>query len=72
MYKLSELADEDIFKIAYYTIQQFGKHQAKLYHNKLENVFRLLAESPRMVSNVNGYAQECAVWNSRDTLSTIR
>ncbi|ECD9518315.1 type II toxin-antitoxin system RelE/ParE family toxin, partial [Salmonella enterica subsp. diarizonae] len=48
MYKLSELADDDIFKIACYTIQQFGKHQAKLYHNELENVFRLLAESPRI------------------------
>ncbi|HFZ8416060.1 TPA: type II toxin-antitoxin system RelE/ParE family toxin [Salmonella enterica subsp. enterica serovar Aberdeen] len=46
MYKLSQLADEDIFKIACYTIQQFGKHQAKRYHNELENAFRLLAESP--------------------------
>ncbi|MDR0807130.1 MAG: type II toxin-antitoxin system RelE/ParE family toxin [Enterobacteriaceae bacterium] len=45
MYKLSRLADEDIFQIACYTIQQFGQNQARHYHNELEKTFELLATS---------------------------
>lgn len=46
MYKLSVLADEDLFQIARYTIQQFGQQQAKHYHNELKRTFELLAASP--------------------------
>ncbi|PQQ26439.1 type II toxin-antitoxin system RelE/ParE family toxin [Photorhabdus hindustanensis] len=46
MYKFSELADEDIFHIARYTIQQFGQNQARRYHDELKRTFELLATSP--------------------------
>ncbi|OCA52940.1 type II toxin-antitoxin system RelE/ParE family toxin [Photorhabdus namnaonensis] len=46
MYKFSELADEDIFHIARYTIQQFGQNQARCYHDELKRTFELLATSP--------------------------
>ncbi|QHP75707.1 type II toxin-antitoxin system RelE/ParE family toxin [Proteus vulgaris] len=41
MYKLSKLAEEDIYQIARYTIQQFGVTQAKKYHNELKQAFEL-------------------------------
>ncbi|NHB95090.1 type II toxin-antitoxin system RelE/ParE family toxin [Photorhabdus stackebrandtii] len=46
MYKFSELAEEDIFQIARYTIQQFGQNQASHYHNETKKTFELLATSP--------------------------
>ena len=46
MYKLSKLAEEDIYQIARYTIQQFGVTQAKKYHNDLKQTFELLAKAP--------------------------
>lgn len=46
MYKLSKLAEEDIYQIARYTIQQFGVTQAKKYHNELKQTFELLARAP--------------------------
>lgn len=46
MYKFSELADDDIFHIVRYTIQQFGQNQAKRYHDELKRTFELLAISP--------------------------
>lgn len=46
MYKLSKLAEEDIYQIARYTIQQFGVTQAKKYHNELQHTFELLARAP--------------------------
>lgn len=46
MYKLSELAEEDIYQIARYTIQQFGVIQAKKYHDDLKRTFELLARAP--------------------------
>ena len=46
MYKLSQLAEEDIYQIARYTIQQFGVTQAKKYHNDLKQTFELLAKAP--------------------------
>lgn len=46
MYKLSELAEEDIYQIARYTIQQFGVIQAKKYHDDLKRTFELLASAP--------------------------
>ncbi len=36
MYKLSQVAEEDIYQIARYTIRQFGVNQAKKYHNELK------------------------------------
>ncbi|MCW9687622.1 type II toxin-antitoxin system RelE/ParE family toxin [Proteus terrae] len=45
MYKLSELAEEDIYQIACYTIQQFGVIQAKKYHDDLKRTFELLARA---------------------------
>lgn len=45
MYKLSKLAEEDIYQIARYTIQQFGVTQAKKYHNELQQTFELLARA---------------------------
>ncbi|CAG9407286.1 hypothetical protein NVI2019_NGLDDFDA_00193 [Providencia alcalifaciens] len=46
MYKLSQVAEEDIYQIARYTIRQFGVNQAKKYHNELKKTFELLANSP--------------------------
>ncbi|WIV89447.1 type II toxin-antitoxin system RelE/ParE family toxin [Proteus appendicitidis] len=46
MYKLSELAEEDIYQIACYTIQQFGVIQAKKYHDDLKRTFELFASAP--------------------------
>lgn len=46
MYKLSALAEEDIFQIARYTIQHFGQSQAKCYHDELKRTLELLAISP--------------------------
>lgn len=46
MYKLSELAEEDIYQIARYTIQQFGVTQAKKYHDDLKRTFELLTRAP--------------------------
>ncbi|EMH0134199.1 TPA: type II toxin-antitoxin system RelE/ParE family toxin [Proteus mirabilis] len=46
MYKLSQLAEEDIYQIARYTIQQVGVTQAKKYHNDLKQTFELLAKAP--------------------------
>lgn len=48
MYRLSALAEEDIFQIACYSIQQFGEKQARHYHNEMEKIFALLATSPWM------------------------
>ncbi|MBK5073392.1 type II toxin-antitoxin system RelE/ParE family toxin [Budviciaceae bacterium CWB-B4] len=45
-YKLSKLADEDIYQIARYTIQQLGQRQAKRYYDELKKTFELLALSP--------------------------
>lgn len=45
MYKLYELAEEDIYQIARYTIQQFGVIQAKKYHDDLKRTFELLARA---------------------------
>ena len=39
MYKLSQVAEEDIYQIARYTIRQFGVNQAKKYHNELKKTF---------------------------------
>jgi toxin ParE1/3/4 len=46
MYKISQIAEEDIYQIARYTIRQFGVNQAKKYHNELKKTFELLASSP--------------------------
>ncbi|MFK3663538.1 type II toxin-antitoxin system RelE/ParE family toxin [Scandinavium sp. NPDC088450] len=48
MFKLSALADDDIYGIASYTIQHFGVTQAKRYHAELTRVFELLAENPEL------------------------
>lgn len=48
MYKLSALADEDIYDIARYTLQHFGLTQAKHYHEELSRIFELLAQDPEM------------------------
>ncbi|MEY0231734.1 type II toxin-antitoxin system RelE/ParE family toxin [Providencia manganoxydans] len=45
MYKISKLAEDDIYQIAIYTIQQFGHSQAKKYHGELQKTFELLVES---------------------------
>ncbi|EEG5674244.1 type II toxin-antitoxin system RelE/ParE family toxin [Salmonella enterica] len=49
-YKLSELADEDIFGIVRYTIQSFGIAQARSYHTDLTRVLELLAQNPELGS----------------------
>lgn len=48
MYKLSTLADEDIYDITRYTIQYFGLIQAKHYHEELTKIFELLAKNPEL------------------------
>ncbi|CBY78143.1 TPA: type II toxin-antitoxin system RelE/ParE family toxin [Yersinia enterocolitica] len=53
MYKLSELADEDIYNIASYTIRHFGVTQAKLYHENLAKVFELLAKNLELGAECN-------------------
>lgn len=49
-YKLSELADDDIFGIVCYTIQNFGIAQARSYHRDLARVLELLAQNPELGS----------------------
>ncbi|WP_432324254.1 type II toxin-antitoxin system RelE/ParE family toxin [Yersinia enterocolitica] len=53
MYKLSELADEDIYNIVSYTIRHFGVIQAKLYHENLAKVFELLAKNLELGAECN-------------------
>ncbi|BEO21286.1 plasmid stabilization protein (plasmid) [Serratia marcescens] len=48
MYKLSTLADEDIYDLTLYTIQHFGLIQAKHYHEGLTKIFELLAKNPEL------------------------
>ncbi|RAY95970.1 type II toxin-antitoxin system RelE/ParE family toxin [Enterobacter cloacae] len=49
-YKLSEPADEDIFGIVRYTVQNFGVAQARSYHTDLTRVLGLLAQNPGLGS----------------------
>lgn len=46
MYKVSTLADEDIYDLTRYTIQYFCLIQAKHYHEGLTKIFELLAQNP--------------------------
>lgn len=48
MYKLSTLADEDIYDLTRYTIQHFGLIQAKHYHEGLTMIFELLDQNPEL------------------------
>jgi toxin ParE1/3/4 len=48
MYKLSMLADDDVYDIARYTIQYFGLNQARRYHEELIRIFELLAQNPEL------------------------
>jgi len=48
MYKLSTLADEDIYDLTCCTIQHFSLIQAKHYHEGLTKIFELLAQNPEL------------------------
>ena len=47
-YRLSILADHDLGRIADYTIETFGLHQARRYAESLKACFNLLARNPGM------------------------
>ena len=47
-YRLSDRADEELFDILLYSVEQFGLHQATTYRSGLENCFSLLADNPRL------------------------
>ena len=59
MYKISELASQDIDSIIDYTIENFGVDVMVDYHSSLENCFEAIAANPEigMESNFirNGY-----------------
>jgi toxin ParE1/3/4 len=48
-YKLSEFADEDIFRIVHYTIQNFGIAQARSY---LTRALELLVQNPELEEGI--------------------
>lgn len=47
-YSLSNKADEDISSIAYYTIEEFGFKQARIYRDGLIEMFCFLALNPTL------------------------
>lgn len=47
-YRLTTQAENAIFDVFLYGIEQFGLRQARLYKNEMENCFQLLGDNPRM------------------------
>lgn len=58
IYKLSVLADEDIYHIVRYTLQHFGLTQAKRYHEELVKVFELLAQNTGLGAECHWICQD--------------
>ena len=48
MYKLSTLADGDIYDLTLYTIQHVGLIQAKHCHERITKIFELQAKKPEL------------------------
>ena len=52
-YRLTRKAEEDLFAIAVYGIEQFGVLQARLYRDKFLAHFAALAETPALYQRVD-------------------
>lgn len=57
-YCFTPLAENDLFNIADYTIEQWGIKQARTYRDKLNSCFTLLADRPTIGRDASEYGQE--------------
>ncbi|BEO35833.1 hypothetical protein SMQE32_47700 (plasmid) [Serratia marcescens] len=65
MYKLSTLADGDIYDLTLYTIQHVGLIQAKHCHEGITKIFELQAKNPELGTECPCFCQGMGAFNTK-------